>query len=177
MTTPSPPRPTALPKASKPLSAYIIDDDNLSRINISLGTENREIPIGLLDGIDYFMGLKRRVNNDSKVLKIVPLEDIILKNGTTIVRGKGISFLNSDFLPFLEDGFNSIIGPHTFGEKRVKYQHNTAQYNIVYDHATAIKQLKENRIKLEKQIKIKIENDKVYAVFVYADGKIEIVNL
>lgn len=165
----------ATPTTSKPLSAYIIDEHNLSRINISLGTENRKIPIGLLDGIDYFMGLKRRVNNDSKVLKIVPLEDIIVKNGTTIVRGKGISFLNSDFHPFLEDGFNSIIGPHTFGENRVKYQHNTAQYNIVYDHATAIKQLKENRIKLIKQIKI--ENYKVYAVFVYADGKIEIVSL
>jgi hypothetical protein len=105
------PPPLPPPTTSKPLSAYIIDKHNYDRINISLGTKNREIPADLLDGIDYFMGLKRRINSNSKVLKIVPLEDIIVKKGTTIVKGKGISTVNSDYLPFLKDGFNSIIGP------------------------------------------------------------------
>jgi hypothetical protein len=168
-----PPLPPPPPTTSKPLSAYIIDEYNYDRINISLGTETRKIPANLLDGIDYFMGLKRRTNNVSKVLKIVPLEDIIVKKGTTIVRGKGISTLNSNYPPLLEDGFNSIIGPHTFGEKRVINLNNNAQYNIVYDYNTAIKQLKENKIKLIEQIK----TDEVYPVFVYADGKIEIESL
>jgi len=155
-----------------PLSAYIIDENNLSKINISLGTQNRRIPPELLGGIDYFMGLKIR-GNMSQVLKIVPLEDIIVKKGAMIERGKGISILNSN-PPNLKDGFNSIIGPNTFGEFRKKkiIVGSNDEYEVKYDHATALKQLKDNKENLKKVTHIK--DEMLYVAFVYADGNINI---
>ena len=162
-------------KTLKLLSAYMIDDDNLSKINISMGTENRKIPSKLLDGIDYFMRLKRR-GNMTQILKIVPLEEIIVKKGTTIDTGKGISILDSKLHhPKLIDGFNSIIGPNTFGEYRKKNNFNN-EYKIIYDHATAIQQLKTNIDKLKNATNIK-EGININVMFLYEDGSINIEKL